>query len=91
MLKEFLDADSADRIVKPSEDDYQELALEQLMNGLVRTKLGIDADWGRQSARVFAALRGDFMKPVTNGGMTLSVYKVSNIHNIYISFQLKFF
>lgn len=78
----MVNADSTSRIVKPDGEEYDDLALEQLMNGLVRTKLGIDAAWGDQSGRVFGTLRTDFMKPVTKGGSTfLSVKSVK--HTIY--------
>lgn len=43
--------------------------LNQLMNGVIRSKLGIIPDsvtWGRQKSKVFDHLTGDFMYPVVS-------------------------
>lgn len=47
----------------------EEYDLDVLMNTDVKEALGIPANvtWGGQSGRVFDYLRGDFMKPVTDG------------------------
>ncbi|XP_063389518.1 uncharacterized protein LOC134672158 [Cydia fagiglandana] len=47
----------------------EEYNLSELMNGPVKEALGIPAHvaWGSQANAVFDRLRGDFMKPVTEG------------------------
>lgn len=39
------------------------------MNGPVKETLKLNVTWGKQRGSVFSALRGDFMKPVTDGGL----------------------
>lgn len=52
----------------PNLDQSDSLPLENLMNGPVRKALGIQVTHGKQSDRVFTALREDFMKPVIHIG-----------------------
>jgi len=55
---------------------FDQSALESLMNGPVREKLGIQATHGSQSVDVFTYLSEDFMKPVIHTGIG-QVYRMS--------------
>lgn len=47
---------------------YQTDVITALMNGVIKTQLGLPANvlWGSQSGAVFSTLSGDFMRPVTD-------------------------
>lgn len=47
---------------------FSDASLDSFMNGPVKNALNINVTWGSQSSKVFSALSGDFMKPVTDVG-----------------------
>lgn len=67
LVEELGGVENVERLLRWHVDAAHPLTLSQLMNGPIRTKLGIipsNVTWGGQAGQVFTANGGDFMTPV---------------------------